>query len=216
MKPHSKTELVIIVMVALMFGPGRSLAVSPQEEQTASASDASLNIGATTGSAQTAPGEYIIGTDDLLVINVWKEPEISRNVPVRPDGRISLPLVGDLTAGGLTPLQLQNEIKQRLLNYISHPEVTVIVQEIKSQKFNVVGEVEKPGSYPLSRPMTVLDAIAVAGGFRDFAKTTKIYILRVNAEGSRARIPFNYKEVIKGKKLTQNVELEARDTVVVP
>jgi polysaccharide export outer membrane protein len=170
--------------------------------------------------AATAPPPsveaYTIGPDDLLVVNVWKEPEISRNVLVRPDGRISLPLVGDLLASGRTPAQLQDDIKGQLLSYLTNPEVTVIVQEARSQKFNVLGEVEHPGSYPLSRSMTVLDAIAIAGGLRDFAKSRKIYVLRIQGDGSRARFPFNYKEVIKGQNQSQNVELQARDTVVVP
>jgi len=166
--------------------------------------------------AEVQPDGYVIGEDDVLAVNVWKEPEISRSVPVRPDGKISLPLIGDLRASGRTPVQLQDDIKRQLLNYLSDPEVSVIVQEAKSQKFNILGEVARPGSYVLSRSMTVLDAIAVAGGFRDFAKTSKVYVLRVNADGSRACIPFNYKEVIRGRKLSQNVELETRDTVVVP
>src|SRR5260370_1122883 len=160
--------------------------------------------------------EYMIGPDDLLVVSVWKEPEIIRNVLVRPDGRISLPLVGDLRASGRTPAQLQDDIKAQLLNYLSNPEVAVIVQEARSQKFNILGEVEHPGSYPLTRSMTVLDAIAVAGGLRDFAKTRKIYVLRITGDGARARLRFNYKEVIKGQGLSQNVELQPRDTVVVP
>lgn len=160
--------------------------------------------------------EYMIGPDDLLAVNVWREPEISRNVVVRPDGKISLPLVGDLRASGHTPAQLQDEIKAVLVNYLSSPEVTVIVQEARSQKFNILGEVEHPGAYPLSRSMTVLDAIAVAGGLRDFAKSSKIYVLRVTGDGARTRLQFNYKEVIKGQGLSQNIELQPRDTVVVP
>jgi len=151
---------------------------------------------------QPKPAEYVIGPDDLLAVNVWKEPEISRNVPVRPDGKISLPLIGDLRADGRTPTQLQDEIRQKLLAYLSDPEVSVIVQEAKSQKFNILGEIERPGSYVLSHSMTVLDAIAVAGGFKDFAKTSKIYVLRISGDGSRACIPFNYKEVIKGHNLS--------------
>lgn len=170
----------------------------------------------TSSAPPAAAGEYLIGPDDLLAVNVWKEPEISRNVLVRPDGKISLPLVGDLRASGRTPLQLQDDIKGQLLNYLSNPEVTVIVQEARSQKFNILGEIEHPGSYPLSRYMTVLDAIALAGGLRDFAKTRKIYVLRITADGSRARFPFNYKDVIRGRNLSQNVELQPRDTVVIP
>jgi len=173
----------------------------------------------TTAAAPAAPPaaeEYTIGPDDVLVVNVWKEPEISRNVVVRPDGKISLPLVGDLRADGRTPVQLQEDIKGQLSNYLSNPEVAVIVQEARSQKFNILGEVEHPGSYPLSRSMTILDAIALAGGLRDFAKSRKIYVLRVGSDGSRMRLRFNYKEVIKGQSLSQNVELQPRDTVVVP
>jgi polysaccharide export outer membrane protein len=135
---------------------------------------------------------------------------------VRPDGKISLPLAGDMRASGRSPVQLQDDIKTQLLNYLSNPVVTVIVQEARSQKFNILGEVEHPGAYPLSRSMTVLDAIAAAGGLRDFAKTSKIYVLRVQNDGSRTTLPFNYKDVIKGRNLSQNVELQPRDTVVVP
>jgi polysaccharide export outer membrane protein len=159
---------------------------------------------------------YVIGPDDVLAINVWKEPEVSRSVPVRSDGKISLPLVGELTAGGQTPLQLEQEITKRLQNYISEPEVTVIVQDSKSQRINILGMVVRPGSYLLTGSATVLDAIAMAGGFKDFAKQKSIYVLRANGDGTQKRISFNYKEVIKGKNPEQNVRLLPRDTVVVP
>jgi len=159
---------------------------------------------------------FVIGNDDVLAINVWKEPEISRSIPVRSDGKISLPLVGEVQASGETPLKLEQEIANRLSNYISEPEVTVIVQQINSQKFNVLGQVNKPGSYPLTTSVTVLDAIAMAGGFRDFAKQKSMYVLRQNADGTETRLPFNYKQVIKGAKPGENIKLQARDTVVVP
>src|SRR5256712_8812434 len=165
----------------------------------------------------TTPDEdYVIGIDDVLAIHVWKEPEISRAVSVRPDGKISLPLIGELKASGLTPRVLQTAVAARLSSYLFEPEVTVIVQEIRSQRFNIVGEVSRPGTYPLLKPMTVLDAIALAGGFRDFAKITKIYVLRLRPDGSRMRSLFNYKDVIKGDKFYQNLELEPHDTIVVP
>jgi len=163
-----------------------------------------------------AAQEFVIGNGDVLAINVWKESEISRVVSVLSDGRISLPLVGEIRAGGRTPKQLETEITAKLRDYVSEPEVTVIVQEIKSQKFNVLGMVTRPGSYPLTKPMTVLDAIALAGGFRDFAKQKSIYVLRVSTDGTTSRIPFNYKDAIKGKHPEQNVQLEPRDTVYVP
>lgn len=159
----------------------------------------------------------MIGIDDLLSINVWKEPDVSRpSVSVRPDGRISLPLVGEVQAAGRTPLQLEGDISSKLRTYIAEPEVTVMVQQINSEKFNILGQVVKPGSYPLTRGMTVLDAIATANGFRDFAKQKAIYILRPNSTGAESRIRFNYKDVIQGKQPEQNIKLEPRDTIVVP
>ena len=159
---------------------------------------------------------YLIGKEDVLNISVWKEPEISKVVPVRPDGKITLPLMGEIQASGLTPRKLQDNITEGLRAYVSNPAVTVIVQEVKSLKFNIVGEITKPGSYPLIEPMTVLDAIAVGGGLKDFAKSGRIYVLRANADGSHAKLAFDYKNVIKGKKLSENVELLPGDTVVVP
>lgn len=168
--------------------------------------------------AASAPhnSSFVIGNDDVLAINVWKEPEVSRSLPVRSDGRISLPLVGEIQAAGRTPLQLEQEITRGLHAYITDPEVTVIVQEIHSQQFNILGEVFRPGAYPLTRTTTVLDAIAIAGGFRDFAKQKDVYILRQNPGGGESRITFNYKDIIKGKHPAQNLVLEPRDTVVVP
>ncbi len=160
--------------------------------------------------------DYVIGPEDVLAINVWKEPEISRSVPVRSDGAISLPLVGEVQAGGLTPLQLEKDITKKLQAYISEPEVAVMVQEMKSKRFNVLGQVVRPGSYLLTGSTTVLDAIALAGGFRDFAKQKAIYVLRRNSDGTDERLPFNYKDVVKGKNVDQNIKLQPRDSVVVP
>jgi polysaccharide export outer membrane protein len=159
---------------------------------------------------------FIIGKNDVLAINVWKEPDVSRSIPVRSDGKISLPLVGEIQAAGETPLKLEQNIAARLKSYIEEPEVTVIVQQINSEKFNILGMVSKPGTYPLSGSATVLDAIALAGGFRDFAKQKSIYVLRQNPDGTQKRLPFNYKDVIKGRNANQNVPLQPGDTVVVP
>jgi len=177
-------------------------------------SPAAQDAGATAVKAHD--DSFVIGNDDVLAINVWKEPDISRSIPVRSDGKISLPLVGEVQAAGRTPLKLEVEIASRLKNYISEPEVTVIVQQINSQKFNILGQVNHPGMFVIANSPTVLDAIALAGGFRDFAKQKSIYILRQNADGTQSRIPFNYKEVVKGQNLAQNVKLQPRDTIVVP
>jgi len=163
-----------------------------------------------------ASEEFVIGIGDLLAINVWKEAEISRVVPVRSDGRITLPLIGELAARGCTAKQLEGQVSLRLKEYVSDPEVTVIVQEIRSQNFNILGQVQHPGTFPLTHPLTVLDAIALAGGFRDFAKTKSIYLLRQKTDGTWARLPFNYKEAIKGASPAQNLRLETGDTLVVP
>ena len=166
--------------------------------------------------ANVRPDTYIIGADDVLAINVWKEPEISKTVPVRPDGMISLPLLGEIKARGLTPVQLEDQISDSLKKIMSDPQVTVIVNQVNSLTFNIMGQVGRPGYFPLTRPLTVLDAIALCGGFRDFAKQKKIYVLRTSPDGKQQRLKFNYKEVIKGKNMAQNIQLQPHDTLVVP
>lgn len=217
-------------MVWFVFGQGVLSVVAQdtkdkdaQTTASAPAPDAAASAAATAAPAPTkqAPAinkdEYVIGNGDELYINVWKEPDLTRNVPVRPDGMITLPLVGDIKASGLTPTKLEEDLTKQLGSFVSNPSVTVTVQGVHSQKYNVVGEVQKPGTYELSGPpTTVLDAIATAGGLKDFAKSKKIYILRVGADGKQTRMPFNYKDVIKGEHMDQNIVLEPRDTIVVP
>jgi polysaccharide export outer membrane protein len=152
----------------------------------------------------------------MLTVYVWKEPDMSKTIPVRPDGMISLPLVGEIKALGLTPVQLQDVLAEAMKKYISDPQVTVVVEKIASLSFNVVGEVSKPGYFQLTRRMTVLDAISLSGGFKDFAKTKKVYVLRMGPDGKEQRLPFNYKQVIKGENPQQNIELHPGDTIVVP
>lgn len=160
--------------------------------------------------------DYVIGVEDVLAISVWREPEMSRSVTVRPDGKITLPLLGEFEADGMTPKKLEAAILQKLQTLVTNPEVSVIVQDIRSQRFNVVGEVNKPGTFGLSSPMTVLDAIALAGGFKDFARPKKMYILRKFRDGSTVRISVNYNKIIKGEGPDQNIKLQTRDTLVVP
>jgi polysaccharide export outer membrane protein len=183
---------------------GASQAVTSQNENTARPA------------TSTTAGDYVIGAGDVLAINVWNEDKVSRVLPVRPDGKISLPLVGDVEAAGLTSNQLRDSLGEKLKAYISNPSVTVIVQEVRSRRFNVVGEVAHPSEYELNRPTTVLDAIAMAGGLQEFANPKKIYVLRKRSNGQPTKLPFNYKAVIKGENLEQNVNLEPGDTVVVP
>jgi len=163
-----------------------------------------------------ADQDYVIGPQDLLAINVWHEPEFSRSVPVRPDGKISLPLLGEFTVSGMTTQSLEGQLAKQLENYVRKPQVTVMIQEANSHKFYIIGEVAKPGAYPLTDRMTVLNALATAGGFRDFAKVQRIYLLRPMPDGTRARLPFDYKAVVGGKNVSQDIELQTGDTVVVP
>jgi polysaccharide biosynthesis/export protein len=206
--------LTLSAVAFAQAGQGTALPALPAS--ASNAQPATTQKPDTTGAAKGHDNSYIIGNDDVLSINVWKETEISRSVPVRSDGRISLPLVGEVQATGSTPLKLEQDISAKLKNYIAEPEVTVIVQQVNSQKFNILGQVNRPGSYPIANTATVLDAIAIAGGFRDFAKQKAIYVLRQNPDGSQKRIPFNYKEVVKGKNPEQNIKLQPRDTIVVP
>jgi polysaccharide export outer membrane protein len=163
-----------------------------------------------------ADADYVIGDQDVLAINVWREPELSRSVPVRPDGKISLPLVGDIRVRGLTPRMLQARLTEELDSYIRKPQVTVIIQEVNSRKFYIIGQVEKPGTYPLASHVAVLDALAMSGGFRDFAKVQHIYLLRLMPDGSRKRISFDYKAAVNGKDTYRDVEIQTDDTLVVP
>jgi polysaccharide export outer membrane protein len=160
--------------------------------------------------------DYVIGPQDLLAIDVWHEPEFSQSVPVRPDGKISLPLIGDMEVSGLTPRALQARLAKELDAYIHKPQVTVIVREVNSRKFYIIGQIERPGTYTLSAHMTVLDALATAGGFRDFAKVQQIYLLRLRPDGSRNRLHFDYKAAVNGKASYRDIELQTGDTLVVP
>ena len=166
--------------------------------------------------AQTTPEDFIIGLEDVLSINVWKEPELSvKEVMVRPDGKISLPLVGDIQASGLTPKQLQERISNRMKEFVAAPNVTVVVLKIASQSVSIVGQVAKPGVYFMGSPISVLELLARAGGFREEAKTKKIAIVRTeNARTSH--FSFNYNQVSKGQNLQQNIILKNGDVVIVP
>jgi polysaccharide export outer membrane protein len=155
---------------------------------------------------------YIIGAEDALQITVWKEPTLSGSVPVRPDGMISMVLVGDLLAAGRTPMQLADDITSRLKKYIQDPNVSVLVMGVGSQKIFLVGEVGHVGPIGLSAGMSPLQAIAAAGGLSPYANSKKIYILR-GESGKQQKIPFNYKQALKGDS---QIELKPGDTIVVP
>jgi polysaccharide export outer membrane protein len=205
----------LAVLLVCGFVSGSLGAQSAAGDDASRGNSAVKTTAAGTLAAKPHDDSFVIGNDDVLAINVWKEPDISRSIPVRSDGKISLPLVGEVQAAGLTPLKLEKDIAGKLKNYISEPEVTVMVQQVNSQKFNILGQVVRPGSYGIANSPTVLDAIALAGGFRDFAKQKSVYVLRQGAGGD-SRLPFNYKDVSQGKNMSQNVKLQPGDTIIVP
>ena len=186
-----------------------------QKPETGAQSGGQTGSGAKNDPATTDP-EYKIGPSDVLRIDVWKENEISRVAPVRPDGKISLPLLNDIQAAGLTTMQLSAVIAAGLKSYITNPQVTVSVQEINSRRIYITGEVNHAGALPLLPGMTVLQALSSTGGFTQFAKLKSIYVLRVGADGKKAKILFNYKEVVSGKKQDQDIALQPGDVIVVP
>jgi len=161
--------------------------------------------------APVDPKTYIIGPEDVLTIRVWREPELSGPVAGRPDGMISLPLLNDVQAGGLTPDKLAENLKQSFMQYVTEPEVLVQVAQVNSKKYFVIGEVGRPGMYQLVVATTVSQALAIAGGFREYADTKKILVLR-----GPKRYEFNYRDWVRGKNLGQNILLENGDQIVVP
>ena len=158
---------------------------------------------------------YVIQPGDVLEVQVWKETEVSKQVPVRPDGKISLPLINDVQAAGLTADQLTADLTEKFKKFISEPQVTVIVTQVNSQRIYVMGEVLRGGTYPLLPGMTVLQGLSDAGGFTTFASPKKIYVLR-DEGGKHVKLPFDYNSVVKGRKAEENVPLMAGDTIVVP
>ena len=161
------------------------------------------------------PAGYVIGADDVLAVTFWREKDLSSDVSVRPDGKITLPLINDIEAAGLTPDELRDRVTKAASQYVEDPNVTVTVKAINSRKVFITGNIGKPGPYPLGGPMTVMQLIAMAGGVQEFAKSEKILIMRTE-DGKPVARKFNYKEVEEGKKLSQNIELLPGDTVIVP
>jgi len=170
-----------------------------------------IKPGADTPSAPVDPSSYVIGPEDQLRIRVWREPDVSGEVTVRPDGKITLPLIGDLQAAGRTPQALAQNVTEKLSEFLNRPEVTVEVRAVRSKKYYITGQVNRTGAFPLTVPTTVLEALSGAGGFQQWAKRKKIVILRGNK-----RFRFNYNEVIEGKNLEQNIYLENGDHIIVP
>lgn len=208
--------VIAALLVACCFAAAQASPANSADTNPGAGSPVASGPPASDVNSKAHDATYLIGNDDKLAISVWKEPDLTRSLPVRSDGKISLPLVGEIQATGRTPLQLESDIGSKLKNFITVPEVTVIVEQINSKKYNIVGYVNRPGSFPLTASTTIMDAIALSGGFRDFAKTKGVYLLRQNDDGSQTRFKFNYKDFIKGKDLAQNIRLQPQDTIIVP
>jgi len=159
--------------------------------------------------------DYVIGADDVLDVSVWKEQDLTRTLQVRPDGKISMPLLGDVEAAGLTPSQLAQTVSDKLKRYLTAPQVTIILTQINSQRVYVTGEVTRPGAYPVLPGMTILQAITSAGGLTQFANAKKIFLMR-DENHIQTKYPFSYKEVLDGRKAEENLPVRAGDTIVVP
>jgi polysaccharide biosynthesis/export protein len=213
----------VLVFAIFMACAGIAQAAQQDKKTDAKESEVTTARNTTAPAADSKPAPvpattdpaYVIGPEDVLDINVWKEPDVSRVVPVRPDGRISLPLINDVQAAGLSPQQLAGMVTEKLRRYFNEPQVTVIVTGINSQRVFVVGEVVRAGAFPLIPGMTVLQALSSAGGFTTFADVKKIHVMRLR-DGKHVELPFNYRDVLRGDNPDQNIKLEPGDTVVVP
>jgi polysaccharide export outer membrane protein len=211
---RSRGHEVVLVLLALW------LATVPLVAQTAKPATTAQSVPAVAAAAPrptdpVVPPGYVIGADDVLSIVYWKDKDMSSDAQVRPDGRIALPLINEVQAAGLTPEQLREKLTEESKKYMEDANITVVVRQINSRKAFITGEVNKPGPYPLTSPTTVLQLIAMAGGLREYADSKKIVIMR-NDKGRQVSLQFNYKDVVSGKNLQQNIDLKPGDTVVVP
>ncbi|HEX5473170.1 MAG TPA: polysaccharide biosynthesis/export family protein [Vicinamibacterales bacterium] len=203
--------LAFVVSALLLAAPAQHVtpavpqSLAPAAAQASTASDPGV----------TVPGDYVIGPDDVLGIVFWRDKDLSADVTVRPDGKITLPLLKEIQAAGLTPAELHDAVIREAKRYVENPNASVIVRQINSRKVYITGEVAKPGAYALNAPMTVMQVIALAGGLQEFAKSKDIIVLRTEA-GRTVSYPFSYDDVIKHRRFEQNIVLRPGDTVVVP
>ena len=206
-----------IKIATLAFAFAANAAVGAQQTSVApqSSNGAKPPAGVTIPAGVPTPADFVIGPDDVLTVVFWREKDMSGDVSVRPDGKISLPLLNDVQASGLTPEQLRVQLTEAASKFIEEPTVTVVVKAINSRRVFITGQVTKPGPYPLAGPTTVLQLIAMAGGVLEYADAKNIAILRTE-EGRPVSFRFNYKDVSQRKNLKQNIELKPGDTIIVP
>jgi len=213
MMVNNSVSLQVLAVIALVtcgtaavFGQGQTPnSAASVQAQTTSPEAPSVAVSA----------DFVVGPEDVLGILFWREADFSGDVAVRPDGRITLPLIGDLVAAGQTPAALREQIQTAAMKYLTEPNVTVVVRQINSRKVFITGEITQPGAYPLTGPRTVMQLISLAGGVTQFAKSDEISILRQEQGRTRA-YRFNYKEVALGRNVQQNIQLQPGDTIVVP
>jgi polysaccharide export outer membrane protein len=210
------------LVAAGLAGLWLALPVDARQAQSGAQAKASAQAKAPSPTAQTAPAavvqvpaDYVIGPEDVLGIVFWRETDVSADVVVRPDGKISLPLLNDVHAAGLTPDQLRARLAEGAKRYLEDPNPTVVVKQINSRKVFVTGNVTKPGPYPLLGPTTVIQLLAMAGGVLEYADKGQIAILRTE-QGRQTTFRFNYNEVSRRKNLSQNILLKPGDTIIVP
>lgn len=206
----SRASIMMLALLGLFAQDKQEPAGGTKGNSTAEPIDAGRDITKSAGAA-VDPRTYLIEPEDIIEVKVWREPEMSGRFAVRPDGKISMLLVGDIVAGGSTPEQLQTRVIEALQTLIKRPQVTVSVAEVRSKRYFISGEVGRPGAYQLISKITVLEALSLAGGLREFADAKGIRIMRGGDQ-----LKFNYKDVIKGKKKEQNVELKPGDHIIVP
>jgi polysaccharide export outer membrane protein len=216
--PRSSRILALVVCASTLWIPhlgGQTSPPPPPQRDTETPKPAVVTpqgSGSTTGpSAAVDSSSYKVDSPDTLNVRVWHEADFSGIYSVHPDGKITLPLIGDVQAGGRTPVEIEKTLREALAKYVVNPLVTVTVQEVLSKRYYMDGEINRPGEYALVSPTTVLEAISKAGGLAGFANPKKIYVLRGDQ-----RIPFNYKDVIHGKHLDQNIQLKPGDHIVTP
>ncbi|HYN14372.1 MAG TPA: polysaccharide biosynthesis/export family protein [Terriglobales bacterium] len=215
---QSKTLVILALMVLLALPAGAQDATGKAKDKKdapAVASATNPRVATPLPASATDDPDYEIGPGDMLNISVWKEAELSGTVPVRPDGKVSLPLLSDVPAAGTTPTKLATTIAERLRQYLTDPRVTVIVTAANSRRIYLIGEVVRPGAIPMLPNMTVLQALSTSGGFSQFANVKKMYVLRME-NGKQVKIPVNYKAAISGQAPDQNIALKSGDTIVIP
>ena len=220
--PHarfSQASSLLVLAGLLCAAPAAAAQTPPARPAASTAAQTPSGSGAPRPGAPAVdvPPEYVIGPQDVLGINFWRDTDMTGDVTVRPDGRITLPLIGDLQAAGLTPEALKTQITAAATKlFKDEPTVAVLVRQIHSRKVFITGQVNTPGSQVLTGPLTVMQLISLAGGLTEFAKKKEITVIRTDAAGKQTVMPFNYSDVARGKNVAQNIVLKPGDTVVVP